>query len=184
MKVLGLMSGTSADGIDAALCQIHGSGARARLELLAFECAPYSPALRQRVLQACANQSDVREIARLNVAVAEAFAAHALAMFAKYGHAELIGSHGQTVCHLPGEGVTLQIGDGCLISERAGAPVIADFRPRDLACGGGGAPLVPYADWVTMRHQTKNRVMLKYRRHRQRHGFARRLRFGRGARLG
>ncbi len=160
MFSLGLMSGTSADGIDAALCEISGSGADARVELLAFECAPYAPELRERVLKACANEADVRELARLNIAVAEAFAAHAQAMFDKHGRAELIGSHGQTVCHLPAEGVTLQIGDGCLISERTGVPVVSDFRQRDVACGGGGAPLVPYADWVMLRHPSVNRAIL------------------------
>ena len=157
MKVLGLMSGTSADGIDAALCEI---GADAQIELLAFECAPYAPDLRARVLDACANRADVVEVARLNVAIGEAFAAHALAMFEKYGRAELIGSHGQTICHLPAQSVTLQIGEACIIAERTGVPVVADFRQRDLAAGGGGAPLVPYADWITMRHPTRDRVIL------------------------
>lgn len=152
------MSGTSADGVDGALCEISDDGAH--VELIAFECAPYSPELRERVLNACANGTDTREIARLNVAIAEAFAAHANMVFEKYGRAELIGSHGQTVCHLPAEGVTLQIGDGCLIAERTGVPVISDFRQRDLACGGQGAPLVPYADWVTMRHPTRDRAVL------------------------
>lgn len=157
MKVLGLMSGTSADGIDAALCEIGDDG---QIELLAFECAPYSPELRNRVLDACANRADVAEIARLNVAIGEAFGAHALAMFDKYGRAELIGSHGQTVCHLPTEGVTLQIGEACILAEQTGVPVVSDFRQRDVAAGGQGAPLVPYADWVTMRHATRDRVIL------------------------
>ncbi len=157
MKVLGLMSGTSTDGIDAALCEI---GADSQIELLAFECAPYSPDLRQRVLDACANRADVAEIARLNVAIGEAFAAHTSAMFDKYGRAELIGSHGQTVCHLPTEGVTLQIGEACILAEQTGVPVVSDFRQRDVAAGGQGAPLVPYADWVTMLHPTRDRVIL------------------------
>ena len=165
MKVLGLMSGTSADGVDAALCEIAGSGAGARgagarVELLAFECAPYSPDLRQRVLAAGDNRADVVEIARLNIAIAQAFADCANAIFAKHGRAELIGSHGQTVCHLPAEGVTLQLGDGCRIAELTGVPVVSDFRQRDLACGGGGAPLVPYADWVLLRHATSDRAIL------------------------
>ena len=160
MKVLGLMSGTSADGIDGALCEINGSGADAQIELLAFECAPYAPDLRERVLRACAGEADVAEVARLNVAIGEAFSAHASALFERHGRAELIGSHGQTVCHLPAEGVTLQIGEGCLIAERTGVPTVSDFRPRDMAAGGGGAPLVPYADWVTLRHPNRDRVIL------------------------
>ncbi len=160
MKVLGLLSGTSADGIDAALCEINGAGADAQIELLAFECVPYSPDLRERVLNACAGDADTPEIARLNVAIGRAFAAHAQTMFDKYGRAELIGSHGQTVCHLPAEGVTLQIGEAAIIAEATGVPVVSDFRQRDMAAGGGGAPLVPYADWVTLRHSTRDRVIL------------------------
>ena len=155
MKVLGLMSGTSADGIDAALCEI---GDDAQTTLLAFECAPYAPALRARILNAA--NAGAPEIARLNVAIGEAFAAHALAMFERYGRADLIGSHGQTICHLPAEGVTLQIGDGCLIAERTGVPVVSDFRQRDVAAGGQGAPLVPYADWRALTHATRDRVIL------------------------
>ena len=157
MKVLGLMSGTSADGIDAALCEI---GADNQIKLLAFECAPYSPDLRRRVLNACAGRADVAEIARLNVEIGRAFAVHARAIFGKYGRADLIGSHGQTVCHLPAESVTLQIGEACIIAERTGVPVVSDFRQRDVAAGGEGAPLVPYADWITMRHPTRDRVIL------------------------
>ena len=157
MKVLGLMSGTSADGIDAAFCEI---GDDARIELLAFECTPYSPDLRARVLRACAGDADVTEIARLNVAIGAAFADHALQMFDRYGRAQLIGSHGQTVCHLPAEGVSLQIGEACLIAEITGVPVVSDFRQRDLAAGGEGAPLVPYADWMTLLHPTRDRVIL------------------------
>ena len=151
------MSGTSADGIDAALCEIGDDGAP---QLLAFECAPYAPELRARVLKACANQADVAQIARLNVEVGRAFAAHALYMFETHGRAELIGSHGQTVCHLPGEGVTLQIGEAAIIAEATGAPVVADFRQRDLAAGGQGAPLVPYADWLALSHPTRDRIIL------------------------
>ncbi len=156
MKVLGLLSGTSADGIDAALCEIGDDG---QIELLAFECAPYAPDLRNRVLDACANRADVAEIARLNVEIGRAFAHHASAMFENFGRAELIGSHGQTVCHLPAESVTLQIGEACIIAEQTGVPVVSDFRQRDVAAGGGGAPLVPYADWLTMRHATRDRVI-------------------------
>ena len=160
MKVLGLISGTSADGIDAALCEINSHGADAPVELLAFECAPYAPALRERVLNACAGRANTPEIARLNVEIGRAFGTHAQWMFERYGRAELIGSHGQTVCHLPAEGVTLQIGEAAIIAEMTGAPIVCDFRQRDVAAGGQGAPLVPFADWVTLRHESRDRVVL------------------------
>ena len=160
MKVLGLMSGTSADGIDGALCEITNHNMNVGVELLAFECAPYPSELRERVLNACANRADAREIARLNVAVGRAFADHAVTMFERHGRAELIGSHGQTVCHLPAEAVTLQIGEAAIIAERTGVPVVSDFRQADMAAGGEGAPLVPYADWVTLRHPTRDRAIL------------------------
>ena len=160
MKVLGLLSGTSADGIDAALCEIGGDGESSHVELLAFECAPYAPDLRARILNACAGHAATPEIARLNVEIGRAFGAHALRMFEKHGRAELVGSHGQTVCHLPAEGVTLQIGEAAVIAEMTGVPVVSNFRQRDVAAGGQGAPLVPYADWVTLLHRTRDRVIL------------------------
>lgn len=154
------MAGTSLDGIDAALCEIEGSGSTLKARLLAFECVPYGPALRDRLLKACSNKADVREVARLNVEVGEAFAAAALQVFEQYGPADVIASHGQTISHLPDERVTLQIGEGAILAERTGATVVCNFRPRDMAAGGQGAPLVPYADWALLRHGTKNRVVL------------------------
>lgn len=159
MKILGMMAGTSLDGIDAALCEIEGSGADLRAQLLAFECVSYGAELRERLLRAGNNEADVREIARLNVEVAESFAGAANGVSERHGRAELIASHGQTVCHLPDEFVTLQIGEGQVLAERTGTTVVCNFRPRDLACGGQGAPLVPYADWVLLRHETKNRAV-------------------------
>ncbi len=160
MEILGLMAGTSLDGIDAALCAMEGTGADLKAQLLAFECVPYETQLRERLLRAGNNQADVREVARLNVEVAEMFANAANLVFEKHGRAELIASHGQTVCHLAEEKVTLQIGEGQVLAERTGLTVVCNFRPRDLACGGQGAPLVPYADWVLLRHPAKNRVVL------------------------
>ncbi|HEX8466060.1 MAG TPA: anhydro-N-acetylmuramic acid kinase [Abditibacterium sp.] len=160
MKVIGLMSGTSVDGIDAALCEIEGSGADLRVQLLHFECFSFEPTLRDRILRACRNDADVQEIARLNVDLGEAFAAAASALIEQHGPVELIGSHGQTVCHLPHENATLQLGESAIIAARTATTVVADFRPRDLAEGGQGAPLVPYVDWVLLRHPTKNRVIL------------------------
>lgn len=155
-----MMAGTSLDGIDAALCEIEGSGADLKARVVAFECLPYEPTLRERLLKACSNVADVREVARLNVEVGEAFAATALHVFELHGRAEIIASHGQTIAHLPDVKATLQIGEGAVLAERTGATVVCNFRPRDVAAGGQGAPLVPYADWVLLRHATKNRVVL------------------------
>lgn len=153
------MSGTSMDGIDAALCEIEGSGTTLQAKVLAFECVPYEPALRERIALASANRADVREIAALNVAVGEAFATAANTVFNTHGPAELIGSHGQTVCHLAAQNATLQIGEPAIIAERTGVTTVANFRARDMACGGQGAPLVPYTDWALLRHPTRNRVV-------------------------
>ncbi len=155
-----MMAGTSLDGIDAALCEISGSGATLSARLLAFECAPYEPQLRERLLKACSGEADVREIARLNIEVGEAFASVALGVFEKHGRAEVVASHGQTVAHLPESCATLQIGEGAVIAERTGATVVCNFRTRDMAAGGQGAPLVPYVDWVLLRSETRNRVAL------------------------
>lgn len=160
MLVLGLMSGTSLDGIDAALCEIEGSGALdLRASLLAFECYPYPAPLRERLRSACENRVDTAEIARLHIEVGRLFADTANRIFERHCRAELIGSHGQTVCHLPGEGVSLQIGSAAHIAEGTGVPVVADFRLRDMAAGGQGAPLVPFADWVLLRSATVSRVV-------------------------
>ncbi len=160
MRILGLMAGTSLDGIDAALCEIEGSGADLKAHVVAFECGPYETSLRQRLLKACSNQADVREVARLNVEVGEAFAVAALQVFEKHGPADAIASHGQTISHLPAECATLQIGEGAIITERTGVTTVCNFRPRDMAAAGQGAPLVPYTDWVLLRHPTKNRIIL------------------------
>ncbi|MBW3635625.1 MAG: anhydro-N-acetylmuramic acid kinase [Armatimonadetes bacterium] len=159
MKVIGLMSGTSVDGIDAALCEIAGSGESLTAQVLDFRCFPWENELRERILRACANECDVREVARLNVEIGEAFARAALGLIEEHGPVELIGSHGQTICHLPDNRATLQIGEPSIIAARTGTTVVADFRVADMAQGGQGAPLIAYADWVLLRDKTKNRVI-------------------------
>lgn len=158
-RVIGLMSGTSMDGIDAALVEVHGTGSTLTARLLDFRCLPLEPVLRQRVQAASAGAADIQEVARLNFALGEAFAAAANVLITAHGKVDLIGSHGQTVCHLPAEGVTLQLGEPCIIAERTGTTVVADFRPRDMAAGGQGAPLVPYVDWVLLRSPTSHRIV-------------------------
>ncbi len=171
--VLGLLSGTSADGIDAALVQITGTGLESKLRLLAFETYPYPHELRERVLAASLpGHGSVDEICRLNVAVGECFAHAALqiiaAAHARKHEVDLIGSHGQTIHHLPNAepiaGVpsrgTLQIGEPSVIAKRTGIITVADFRAADMALAGQGAPLVPIMDYLLFRSTTQTRGLL------------------------
>ena len=156
---IGLMSGTSADGVDAALIMIPASSASPDVEVLEFHSHPYSGDLRRRVLDACGDPGvNTEEICSLHREIGEVFAESALAILEKHRMApnqvDFIGSHGQTVRHLPEGGKnshgillpsTLQIGDPSIIAERTGSTIISDFRARDVAAGGMGAPLTPWA---------------------------------------
>ncbi len=152
--VVGLMSGTSADSIDVAVCRMTGQGGRVAAELLHYREHPHDPEVRRRVFGIAA--LDVRGLAELHALVGEAFASACLATLDSAGippgEIDLIGSHGQTVYHHSGVAgairATLQVGDGDVIAERTGCTVIADFRARDVAAGGEGAPLSPIADAV------------------------------------
>ena len=150
--VVGMMSGTSADSIDVAVCRMTGRGRKAGVELIHYREHEHDPEVRQHVLGA--SELDVRTIAELNVRVGEAFAAACLATLNEVGLSpeavDVIGSHGQTVYHHSGVAgarrATLQVGDGDVIAVRTGRYVLADFRARDIASGGEGAPLSPIAD--------------------------------------
>jgi anhydro-N-acetylmuramic acid kinase len=161
---VGLMSGTSMDGVDAAVCRIRGSGASARVRLLRFVHRPYPRALRERLRAFAEGGTTAREACLLHDAVGEAFAdAAAAAVRAARVRPDFAGSHGQTVWHEPARGrgrtATLQIGEASILAERLGCPVVSDFRPRDCAAGGQGAPLVPYADWVLFRKPGRVRAL-------------------------
>ena len=164
--VIGLSSGTSCDGIDAALVRIRGHGDDVRVELLSFVCVPFEPSLRERIARS--PSSDAPELTRLNFDVGEAFAAAALELAAGDGRGisdlHLIGSHGQTVYHDPpsggSSGATLQIGEADVIARRTGVPTVADFRTADVAAGGSGAPLVPLVDWLLFRRAREAQVFL------------------------
>ena len=161
--VAGLMSGTSLDGIDAALVYIQGSGTATRVEEVAFLTVPYESRLRKNILAACRRDtSDVEMICRLNFTLGKLFAAAVQAVCRKAGivpaELDLIGSHGQTLWHCPGES-TLQIGEAAVIAEDTGVPTIADFRVRDVAAGGQGAPLVPYTEYILFRDRHKCRLL-------------------------
>src|ERR1044071_5702436 len=162
--IIGLMSGTSADGIDAVIAKISGSGRALRAQLIAHRHQSFSPAFRRRVLRACLHGT-VAEICELNFILGEHFARAALGVIRKAGlkprNIAAIGSHGQTVHHLPNAKTpsTLQIGEPCVIAERTGITTVADFRVRDMAAGGQGAPLVPYTDWALFSDHTNPRII-------------------------
>lgn len=147
--VIGLMSGTSCDGIDAALVRISGSGGDMEVRLLDFRTLVYTDELRSRLL---ARHKDAETLCLLNFELGELLAKAATEMMGG-AKVDFIASHGHTIAHHPpGEENrfvgTLQIGESAIVAERTGVPVVSDFRPRDMAAGGQGAPLVPYADWV------------------------------------
>jgi anhydro-N-acetylmuramic acid kinase len=173
MHVLGLMSGTSADGIDVALARLNGEPPRLKSELLAHVTIPMNASVRKEVLRiAEGGSSTAREISQLNFRVGEEFAAAASAASPKFrvrpADVELIGSHGQTIFHqgnaAPFLGVktgsTLQIGEPSVIAARTGIPTVGDFRVADMAAGGQGAPLVPYVDALLLRDERVGRVAL------------------------
>ena len=155
-RVIGLMSGTSADGVDAALVEIQDNSPRPVIRVLAHATYPYEAALRAQILAASyPPSSSVDLICHLNVALGECFATAAIAVAHTAGlpldQIDLIGSHGQTIYHMPEASTTppwrpstLQIGEPCVIAERTGNTTVADFRLRDMAAGGLGAPLAPY----------------------------------------
>jgi len=173
MLVLGLMSGTSADGIDVALARISGTPPNLNAKLLGHTSVKFPPALRKEILRV-AEQHPITAgaLSQLNFRLGELFAGAALAACRKFRIAPkkiaLIGSHGQTIFH-QGRPVpyfagptasTLQIGEASIISARTGITTIGDFRPADIALGGQGAPLVPYADYLLYRHPKLGRVSL------------------------
>lgn len=173
MLLIGLMSGTSADGIDAALVEITGQGRRTYARLLHFLCLPHTEAMREAILRLCDPQTaTVPDLCALNVALGERFAeaAQAVAGAAAVALSEVdaIASHGQTVWHQPtprpiagmeARG-TLQIGEPAVIAARTGCRVVSHFRTADMAAGGHGAPLVPYADWALLTSGREHRVVL------------------------
>jgi len=157
LRVAGLMSGTSADGVDVAVVDIRGR----KVRLLAFDVFPYPATLRKEVLALCRPETArLDRICHVNHVLGEVFAEAVIRLCRDQGIAldsiDLIGSHGQTIWHSPEGGrykgrivrSTLQIGEPSVIAQRTGITTVADFRPRDMTAGGQGAPLVPYPDYV------------------------------------
>ena len=165
-RVVGLMSGTSADGIDAVVVELTRTKASMTCRQLAFRTVPLKPDVRAAVLRLCEPEARVEDLCTLNVVLGEAFAAAALAVIRaaelQPEQVDLIGSHGQTVRHLPGAcpPATLQIGEPAVIAQRTGIVTVADFRPADMAVGGQGAPLVPLADHLLFGHPEEDRLIL------------------------
>ena len=162
------MSGTSADGVDAALVEWPEGEAPRPFALLAFHESPFPAQLQERIHRLAAGRAEpgaaLRELAALDVELGERFAEAARGVADLAGcpldtvHA--IASHGQTVAHHPELRATLQIGDPSLISERTGCTTVADFRPRDVAAGGEGAPLAPFFHFAAFAEPREGRAIL------------------------
>ncbi len=172
MKCLGLMSGTSMDGVDCAIVDVRPGRSTLRIALLAHRTYPYPPAIREQLLSLL-RTGTVETVCRLHAAVGEVFArvANRTIRQAKLAAKDVavIGSHGQTVWHsptrvpVPGIGSirsSLQIGDSSVIAERTGILTVADFRARDLAAGGEGAPLTPYVHYHVFQSRRRSRLIV------------------------
>lgn len=159
--VIGLMSGTSLDGISAAVARFTPGPAHIGAELLAYRSLSYSAAQRQRLLHALEGVAP-NEYCRLNFELGAWLAEAAVAVLADAGvsrdDVRAIASHGQTVWHEPGHS-TWQFGEPAVIAERTGIDVVSDFRVRDVAAGGQGAPLVSIADTLLFHHPTHWRAL-------------------------
>ncbi len=166
------MSGTSLDGVDVAIVDITAQETTLDVKTLSVFTTPYPDDLRAALLAVSNHETHTREIARLHFLLpqiyAECFFECCRSASIDPASIELIGSHGQTVYHegtptpVLGRKVasTLQLGDGSVLAELTKTPVVSDFRPRDIAAGGQGAPLVPYVDWLLFRDASKARVLL------------------------
>ncbi|HYK52091.1 MAG TPA: anhydro-N-acetylmuramic acid kinase [Candidatus Eremiobacteraceae bacterium] len=167
MRAIGLMSGTSADGIDVAAVDVDldREAARPDIRVLNFVTLPYDPAVHARLLSTSSSPSTpINQLGELNVAVGEALGNAALEAAAKWDldirSVDVIGSHGHTMWHAPESSVTVQIGEPAIIAERTGVTCVADFRVADVALGGQGAPLVPFVDAILFGDQKEYRAAL------------------------
>lgn len=166
--VVGLMSGTSVDGIDACLVRVHPDFST---EFIAGILYPYPEKIRDKIFDIFKGKTSVEEICWMNFVLGEYFAEAALKVIEKAGltpeKVDLIGSHGQTIFHKPEDDFiegfnkksTLQIGEASVIAERTGITTVADFRTADIAAGGQGAPLVCFADEIMFKEKGKTRAI-------------------------
>ncbi len=166
--VIGLMSGTSADGVDAALCRITGHGTSTKVEQLGFVFDPFDACVRDEILRlAGGKEATAADFCRINFLLGRLYTETSLRLCRECGikpeDIDLIGSHGQTLWHISQPEAylgqtfrsTLQLGECSVLTETFGCPVVGDFRVRDVAAGGLGAPLVPYSEYLIYRSETK-----------------------------
>jgi anhydro-N-acetylmuramic acid kinase len=170
MIVAGVMSGTSADGINVAVVRMLGSGASLRFQLLAHSEYEYPAKIRAAILKTMnASAASVADISRLDFLLGELYSEAVRKTLAvhRIRGVDLIGCHGQTIYH-QGESAeflgkriacTWQLGEGSILAARIGVPAVSDFRPADIAAGGKGAPLVPLLDYVIYRHGSRGRIL-------------------------
>jgi anhydro-N-acetylmuramic acid kinase len=163
---VGLMSGSSCDGVDAALVRLKGTGPDLRVKLIAFQTRPYSDTFRRKLQD---DRLGIRDIVTLDTDLGRLMAEAAQDMLTIAEEhdctIDFVASHGHTLAHVPprpnSRGVgTLQIGEPAIIAQRTQLPVVSDFRPADLALGGQGAPLTPYADWALFRKDDRTDACL------------------------
>lgn len=172
-KIIGLMSGTSMDGLDVALCEISGAGESTKVKLLNFDTVDYSEEIKTEIRKVFAKQTiDFQHLALLNEWIGVLHADMILACLKRWNIAtdevDLVASHGQTVMHAPKilhqqekfPNATLQIGDGDHIAVKTGIITLSDFRQKHLAAGGEGAPLAVYGDYFIFGKKGENRIML------------------------
>ena len=170
--VIGFMSGTSADGIDAVLAEIYGRGTATRVKQRDFVFIPFAPEVRAEILRlASGGSAAAADFCRMNFLLGELYceAGRELCRHAGVSKADidLIGNHGQTFWHIPNEEEylghrlrsTLQLGEDAMLAEEFSCPVVGDFRVRDMAAGGLGAPLVPYTEFLLYRSETEHTAL-------------------------
>lgn len=166
--VIGIMSGTSADGVDAALCRITGHGLESKIEQLGFIFKPFEKNIRSEILRLAAGKpAAAADFCKINFLLGKLYAEAAMELCGQQRVSpqdiDLIGSHGQTFWHIPVEAEsfgysfrsTLQLGECSVLAEAFGCPVVGDFRVRDMAAGGLGAPLVPYSEFLIYRSENQ-----------------------------
>ena len=170
--IIGLMSGTSMDGLDVALCKLSGHGLKTRIELLEFATVLYSAEVKAKIIEVFArSQVDFQKLCILNSWMGNLHGEMVLESLKKWKYEaqtiDIVASHGQTVFHAPALlnphqniNATLQVGDGDHVAVSTGIITVSDFRQKHVAKGGAGAPLAVYGDFLLLSHKTENRILL------------------------